>query len=219
MGAVIGNGMEIHPPVNSIQSPREFFVHLSMITIGILIALGLEQSVEAWHRHELGVQARENILSELRDNQRELDQERNLAARNKARLEHTLDVLRQLQAHKKLTESTLSINMSGADLSSTSWTTAATTGAIACMGYSQAKRFAKAYEGQTLLQRVQEEGIHMAAQTMATVAYSANGPDHLSDEQLRNCERQVENCLAQLDIWSQIASQLSDEYARVLKGQ
>jgi hypothetical protein len=44
-----------------------------MITIGILIALGFEQAVEAWHHHELGVPARENILSEIHDNKREVD--------------------------------------------------------------------------------------------------------------------------------------------------
>ena len=209
--------MEIHPPTNPIESVKDFFLHLSMIVI--LIALGLEQAAEAWHHHELGAQARENILTEVRDNKREIDGERALVAKNKERLQHTLEVIRQVLAHKKLRNAEMSVNASGASLNSTSWTTAAATGALAYMGYAEAKKFARAYDLQAMVLRLQEDEVRMAAQTLAPVAFSAGGPDTLSAEQLRNCERDVENCLAALSVWDQLAAQLSDEYGRVLKAQ
>src|SRR5262245_35672460 len=49
---MIGCAMDIHPPTKPIESAKDFVIHLSMIVIGILIAIGLEQTVEAWHHHE-----------------------------------------------------------------------------------------------------------------------------------------------------------------------
>jgi hypothetical protein len=49
--------MEVHPPHQGIHTWRDFFVHMATICLGLLIALGLEQGVEAVHRaqerHEL----------------------------------------------------------------------------------------------------------------------------------------------------------------------
>jgi len=55
--------MEVHPPEHGIHSWRDFWVHLGTITVGLLIAIGLEQSVEALHR----VHERHTLQRELRD--------------------------------------------------------------------------------------------------------------------------------------------------------
>jgi hypothetical protein len=55
--------MEIHPPEGGIHSWRGFLVHMATIVLGILIAIGLEQMVEAiHHRHQ-----REQLNADLRD--------------------------------------------------------------------------------------------------------------------------------------------------------
>jgi len=38
--------MDVHPPHGAIHGWRDFFVHLIVITLGLLIALGLEGIVE-----------------------------------------------------------------------------------------------------------------------------------------------------------------------------
>lgn len=48
--------MEIHPPQHGIQSWREFLLHMTTIVLGILIAIGLEQTVE-WVHHQAGAKA------------------------------------------------------------------------------------------------------------------------------------------------------------------
>jgi hypothetical protein len=49
--------MEVHPPHHPLHSWKDFWIHLGTITAGLLIALGMEQGVEALHRvhqrHEL----------------------------------------------------------------------------------------------------------------------------------------------------------------------
>jgi hypothetical protein len=45
--------LDVHPPHTPTHTWRDFFIHIATIVIGLLIAVGLEQSVE-WlhHRHE-----------------------------------------------------------------------------------------------------------------------------------------------------------------------
>src|SRR5580698_9093934 len=52
-----GLPMDVHPPHGGIHTWRDFWIHLGTITIGLLIAISLEQSVEGLHhlhqRHQL----------------------------------------------------------------------------------------------------------------------------------------------------------------------
>ncbi|HEY4009682.1 MAG TPA: hypothetical protein VGM11_05985 [Acidobacteriaceae bacterium] len=57
--------IDIHPPTHAAMTRRDFFIHLGTIVLGILIAIGLEQSVEYFHhRHQL-YGAREAIHAEI----------------------------------------------------------------------------------------------------------------------------------------------------------
>ena len=45
--------LDIHPPHHAASTWRDFLIHIATIVIGLLIAIGLEQAVEAIHRrHE-----------------------------------------------------------------------------------------------------------------------------------------------------------------------
>jgi hypothetical protein len=45
--------IDVHPPHQATHTWRDFFIHIATISVGLLIAIGLEQSVEALHRlHE-----------------------------------------------------------------------------------------------------------------------------------------------------------------------
>ena len=67
--------MDIHKP-KAAHSWREFLTEIGTIICGILIALGLEQAVEALHQNHLRTEAREAIRGELGRN---LDQFRRRA--------------------------------------------------------------------------------------------------------------------------------------------
>ena len=65
--------MEIHTPEGPIVSGRHLAVQLATITMGVLIALSLED-VTAWFHHRALVrEARANIVSEIADNKKDLD--------------------------------------------------------------------------------------------------------------------------------------------------
>ena len=70
--------IDIHPPHHAATTWRDFFIHIATIVLGLLIAIGLEQTVELVHRHREEREARANIREEIATNiditQRDLKQ-------------------------------------------------------------------------------------------------------------------------------------------------
>jgi hypothetical protein len=55
--------LDVHPPHEAAHTWRDFLIHIATIVVGLLIAIGLEQTVEFFHhRHQL-----EKACGELRD--------------------------------------------------------------------------------------------------------------------------------------------------------
>src|SRR5215472_6972501 len=54
--------MEVHPPDHPIFTWKQFLIHMTTVCLGLLIALGLEQGVEALHRHH----QRDQLEADLR---------------------------------------------------------------------------------------------------------------------------------------------------------
>jgi len=209
--------MEIHAPHKPISSVKEFFIHIFTITVGILIALGLEQAATAYHHHELAENARANILSELRDNARSLDAHLKNVEKREEEHRQTLAVLDILIARKPISEFSMNLGFDVPTLLSTSWNTAESTGALAYMDYSDVKRFAGVYDTQQLLLKIQEELSRTASAAMGMIA-ATKDPAKLSTAELIEARQSAQHSLTELTIWEQIASQLSKEYAVVLKG-
>jgi len=73
---------EVHPPGGPVHTWRDFLLHIVTITIGLLIAVGIEQTVEYFHhrhqRHLLEEQMRGVFESDLREDANSL---RKLGAR------------------------------------------------------------------------------------------------------------------------------------------
>ena len=208
--------MEIHAPHEPILSFREFLVHLSMVTVGILIALGLEQSVEAYHRHELAEEAKSNMTTEIADNKRELDTHLSGLDKIQKQRDDDLKVIDQLLAHQHLHELSMGLSFSGPSLNSASWTTASSVGALAYMEYGTVKRFAEVYKLQELYERLQNDEINDVQKGVGLLASLRDGPEKVSDGELRAIKLQLQQGTAALTVIGQVGQQLSAEYGKVL---
>jgi hypothetical protein len=60
--------LDVHPAHHAATTWRDFFIHIATICIGLLIAIGLEQTVEAIHHHHQRKQLQENLRNELEAN-------------------------------------------------------------------------------------------------------------------------------------------------------
>ena len=135
--------MEVHPPHSPIHSVKEFMLHLLAITIGLLIALGLEAGVEWIHHRHLVREARENIAQEIRDNQKNLAKELAVLPQEEGQLERLMGVVGDLE-HGRASKPDKMV-WSVTRLSDSSWNTAFSTGAVAHMDYDEVRRYSQLY--------------------------------------------------------------------------
>ena len=61
--------LDVHPAHHAATTWRDFFIHIATICIGLLIAVGLEQTVEALHRHHQLHQLQGDLHGEALANQ------------------------------------------------------------------------------------------------------------------------------------------------------
>jgi hypothetical protein len=61
--------LEAHAPHEAIQTWNGFFIHIATIVIGLLIAIGLEQSVEFFHHRHQVAEIRQSLAEERRINE------------------------------------------------------------------------------------------------------------------------------------------------------
>ncbi|MES2391469.1 MAG: hypothetical protein V4555_07500 [Acidobacteriota bacterium] len=60
--------LEPHPPEHTPHSWRDFFIHIATITVGLLIAVGIEQTVELIHHRHQRHELEENMRAEAERN-------------------------------------------------------------------------------------------------------------------------------------------------------
>ena len=137
--------MDVHPPHHPITSWREFFLHLATITVGLLIALGLEGTVEWAHHRELVGRARETLRVEMEANKRQLDANLRTLDENLVRERANLAVARQLQAGAKGLDGQFHSSLSWSGMASSAWQTAHETGALGYMPYSEVQGYDDVY--------------------------------------------------------------------------
>src|SRR5579871_3439227 len=92
--------MEIHHPESPIHSKREFLFHMFTVVLGILIALGMEGTVEWFHHRALVREARENILAEVRKNKETVERSIQEIHKEEADLEHVIDLMHKVESDR-----------------------------------------------------------------------------------------------------------------------
>jgi hypothetical protein len=75
-GEISAPMLDVHAPHHFVDTWKDFFIHIATICVGLLIAVGLEQSVEAVHHHH----QREQLLISLGHDTRATLQDADFAA-------------------------------------------------------------------------------------------------------------------------------------------
>jgi len=93
--------MDVHPPHHAITTWRDFFIHIATIVVGLLIAIGLEQTVEWLHHVHQIREIRHNLHDELTANVASFHRNMHFVRHDRAMLENDLRVFQYLQQHPK----------------------------------------------------------------------------------------------------------------------
>jgi hypothetical protein len=129
--------LDVHPPHNPAHTWRDFLIHIATIVIGLLIAIGLEQTVEFFHhRHQLH-ESRAAIHTELEVNTGLLDEI--LAATQSAQksMQRNAAILRAATPGDKTPTSTLEYTWGIPYPRSNAWQDAKASGAVNYMTTSE----------------------------------------------------------------------------------
>jgi hypothetical protein len=91
--------LDVHPPHAPTHTWKDFFIHIATIVVGLIIAVGLEQSVEALHHLREVSETRKALRAEMADNRKAFEQDARNWRWETAELENNLDALRYLSQH------------------------------------------------------------------------------------------------------------------------
>ena len=140
--------MDVHAPHHSIGGWKDFFVHLVTITVGLLIAVGIEGCVELHREHKLVREARETMREEIEHNSGQMKDAVAKLDQQKAVMKKNIDTLTRIQENPKdkaAQDAQINAEFSIVGLRETAWKTAQTTGALSFMPYAEAQRYSDVY--------------------------------------------------------------------------
>jgi hypothetical protein len=91
--------LDVHPPHHAANTWRDFFIHIATIVIGLLIAVGLEQTVEHIHLHYQLRETREALAIEAEANRKLLEQDEKDWLMTTAELKNDIAILQFIRQH------------------------------------------------------------------------------------------------------------------------
>lgn len=202
--------LDVHPPHHSAESWRDFFIHIATIVVGLLIAIGLEQSVEWLHNRHVLHHTEASLRTETRDNQERLARDEQLLDAQEDRIEHNLQLLAAAQQHQPVTEE-FSLPWSWDGPHDNAWQTARANNAIALMPYEVSEAWDTIYGQQAIVD----------AQTTAYIRdiYRVEGPlsrgrtlKDLHPEELTAMATDAHQLLADLRLLRDLCHSLDNVY-------
>ena len=208
--------MEVHAPHHPLNSWRDFFIHIITITIGLLIAIALEQTVEHFHNRHVRAETRENFHAEIMIDQEQLPRNLHSLVGERKELESNIDLLKQVQAHHSLPTGTrLIFSWYWSSMPDAAWQTAHETGTLALFPADQVQQYSYLYGQQAL---VNTAGLALIRSiTDAQIPLRINDDLNtmspvLIDELLHSCA----GSLNQIDYVESLAKALPKDYKEAL---
>lgn len=94
--------LDVHPPHHAVSGWRDFFVHIATIAVGLLIAVGIEQTVEAIHHHHQREQLYEGMHADATQELRDIEEDALAAERHVEDLTARVGQVQQSLAHHQI---------------------------------------------------------------------------------------------------------------------
>ena len=209
--------MEVHTPHEPVTSLRGLVTHLSLVIVGVLIALSFE-GIATWREHRALVRdARANLLNEVRDNRNELAERLKEIPHETDQLDRALDVSNALLQHKTI-DGKMDLGFKSADLQTASHTTAEVTGAFALMEYDEVKKYASLYDHQDVFVKTQDQAKQDLTRALSGVSFLTRN-ESASARQLEDWSASIRQAMASLYIEQELGASLQKHYDTVLEGR
>jgi hypothetical protein len=153
--------MDLHPPGGPVRSLKDFLVHLGIVTLGILIALGLEQLVEAHHRANLAKIAVAGFRKELAYNESAVKDVLARMPELHGKIDSAIALLSSEPSSGTRQEPIAYPGITLDIVSTASWETAIATQALNELPFDAVARYAQAYGTLRLFVDTERSGLNM----------------------------------------------------------
>jgi hypothetical protein len=184
--AVQEGTLDVHAPHHPIGGWKDFFVHLVTITVGLLIAVGIEGCVELHREHKLVREARETMREEIQHNSDQMKDAVLKLDQQTALMKKNIETLTRIQENPKdkaAQDAQINADFSIVGLRETAWKTAQTTGALSFMPYAEAQRYSDVYGTQKEFLDQQDKILEDEAQFLGVMAKTNFGHGPIKPEQ------------------------------------
>jgi len=178
--------VEVHAPHQPILSKKEFLVHLLAITIGLLIAVGIEGCVELYREHSLVKEARRTLRDEIQYNSDKMAGALPEIEKEKQSVADSIKFLTRIMENpkdKSAQHGSIQAGFSMVGLHDTAWKTAQATNALAYMPYAEAQRYSDIYGSQKDFTAQEEKLVEDEAQLFGVFAKTDFGHGDVTPEQ------------------------------------
>jgi hypothetical protein len=166
--------LDVHAPHGRIEGLKEFLLHLLTITIGLLIALGLEGCVEWRHHRNLVREAEDAMHGEISHNLETVHALRKQISDHQSTLNEDLRVLSALRAHPGTRSGQLSFSFAMEGFRDVAWKTAQSTGAMAYMPYQNARTYSHIYDTQAAVYAAEQQVVDS---TLVAASFPSTQPE------------------------------------------
>jgi|HubBroStandDraft_5_1064220.scaffolds.fasta_scaffold196951_1 hypothetical protein len=209
--------IDVHPPSEPIHGWRDFFIHLSTITIGLLIALSLEGCVEWQHHRHLVHEAEASLHTEIQQNSRDLHESIDLLHKQQQALVQDVAILRYIIENKKVPpDRQIDITFNIRSLSNVSWKTAQSTGALSYIPYDDARDYADIYNTQDELEVAEQQAARDAIVSVAPFINSSKDDLDPTGGEAPSVKQKIEVLQGQLILVNSFLDTLDGQYKKFL---
>ena len=197
---------------------RDFLRELVIITVGLLIALALNDLVESRNHRQLVRTAEASLRTEIESNSRTLADIRNQIAIEQRQLDDDLSVLSRLRSgNGKSKHEKLGFEFRISDFDDTAWKTAQTTGAFGYMPYGDVERFSTLYGTQATVYQTEQQAVDDVLKAAAIVITTPSGAVFTPD-QIDETTRRIGEAKMHLIYLNDLIESLDHDYRQHLTG-
>jgi hypothetical protein len=161
--------LDVHPAHHAAHSWKEFFIHIATIVLGLIIAVGLENTVEYLHHRSQAKEAREALQRELTRGREVLRINVFELKLNEKNLRANLAVLHRLRRHSPEPDDRLLVGSGWRIFSDVAWKNAVETGAVAYLSPEERTTYSFQYLQQNLFNTEVSENIKAFGEATAVL--------------------------------------------------
>jgi hypothetical protein len=204
--------LDVHPPHHAANTWRDFFIHIATIAVGLLIAIGLEASVEWMHHRHLVAEARENIHREIVENQEILPRNLESLQKDSDQLKENIATIRQLRDHPKDLHGKILYNLYWSGFSDAAWRTARDTGALSYMPYDEVQHLSQLYGQQQYISGL-GTGIFTEQGKAAGPIFAEGSIEQLTPAEVDRLMVNTTSLYVQVEALKELLGQLKTDYS------